>query len=151
MSSFDTNCNSLSPRLANIVIFELSLSDFHSRFLNTSVSEMFPHPYRECFVLLPNRRGISQSTSFQGLASSLTLVPLSNRCEISQSTCLQDPTSSVALKLLSNRCGILQSTLFQGLASSLAHRLIDVGSYNLPLRSSISSLTHHPVSSSYLL
>ena len=51
--------------------------------------EMFPHPYKECFVLLPNRRGISQSTPLQGPTSLLVLIPLSNGCGISQSTLLQ--------------------------------------------------------------
>ena len=30
-------------------------------FSNTSTRERFSHPYKECFVLLPNRREISQS------------------------------------------------------------------------------------------
>ena len=55
--------------------------------------EMFPHPYKECFGLLPNRRGISQSTPLQGPTSLLALIPLSNRCGISQSTPLQGPVS----------------------------------------------------------
>ena len=57
-------CNGPSSSLANIVFFGLSLLGFPLRFLNAFVRERFPHPYKECFVLLPNRRGISQSTSF---------------------------------------------------------------------------------------
>ena len=82
--------------------------------------ERFPHPYEECFVLLPDCCGISQSTLLWGLASSLTLVPLSYRCGISQSTLLQDPASSLTLVPLSDRRGISQSTPIPGPASSLA-------------------------------
>ena len=48
--------------------------------------DRFSHSYKECFVLYPNRCGITQSTHYQGSASSLALIPLSNRYEISQST-----------------------------------------------------------------
>ena len=95
----DTICNSSSSWLSNIVLFGLSLNvfkthllrrGFHTLIKNVSFSsptdveshnpppfeaqrprERFPHPYKECFVLLPNRCGISQSTSLRGLASSL--------------------------------------------------------------------------------
>ena len=44
-----------------------------------STREMFSHPYKECFVLLPNQREISQSTPFR------VQRPLFNRHGISQS------------------------------------------------------------------
>ena len=36
-----------------------------------SVRESFPHPYKECFVPLSNRCGISQTTTLEGPVSSL--------------------------------------------------------------------------------
>ena len=36
-----------------------------------SVRERFPHPYKECFVLLSNQCGISQFILFRGLVSLL--------------------------------------------------------------------------------
>ena len=51
-----------SPPLEDIVLFRLFPSGFPSRFLKPSTRERFPHPYKECFVLLPNRCAISQST-----------------------------------------------------------------------------------------
>ena len=62
-------CKSPSPPLADIVLFGLYLSGFPSRFLK-HVWEWFPHPYKECFILLSNRCGISQFTPL-GPASSL--------------------------------------------------------------------------------
>ena len=79
-----------------------------------SAREWFPHPYKECFVLLPNRCGISQSTPLRVPASSLTLVLFSNRCGTPQSTPFQGPTSLLAHRLL--------STLLQSSTSLLAHR-----------------------------
>ena len=69
---------------------------------------------------------------FKGLASSLTLVALSNRRGMSQSssfeaqrlTPLQGLVSSLTLVALSNRCGMLQSTLLRGPTSSVTHRLL---------------------------
>ena len=81
----------------------------------TSPRERFPHLYKECFVLLPNRCGISQSTLFWGPASLLALVSFSNRCGIPQSTLLRGPTSLLAYCLV--------STPLRGLASLPAHRL----------------------------
>ena len=84
-----------------------------------SARERFPHPYKECFILLLNRFEISQFTPLQGPASSLALVPFSNRCGTSQSTPLGGP------------------------ASLLAHHLVST-----PLWGSASSLAHHPMSNS---
>ena len=67
-------CYGLSPPLADIVLFELSLSGFPSRLYNTSARERFPHPYKGCFVLHPNRCRISQSTPLQGSTSSLAFM-----------------------------------------------------------------------------
>ena len=53
--------NNLSPPLVDTVLFGLSLSGFPSKFLNASARERLPHPYKECFVLLPNRCGILHS------------------------------------------------------------------------------------------
>ena len=47
-----------------------------SRFYNTSTRERFLHPYKECFVPLSNRCGISQSTLLRGPASSLAHRPV---------------------------------------------------------------------------
>ena len=55
---------------------------FPSKFLKCLYQGRFPHPYKESFVLLPNRCRISQSTPLGGLASLF----LPNRCGISQST-----------------------------------------------------------------
>ena len=55
------DCNGLSPPLADIVIFRLSFKVFKKRLLR----ERFPHPYKWCFVLLPNRCEISQSIPFK--------------------------------------------------------------------------------------
>ena len=62
----DTICNRPNPLLANIVVFGLSLSSFLSRFLNAYAMERFSHPYKQCFVLLPNRYEISQIISQNG-------------------------------------------------------------------------------------
>ena len=48
-------------KLGEIVLFGLGLSILVEAF-NISVRERFPYPYKKCFVLLPNRGGISQST-----------------------------------------------------------------------------------------
>ena len=54
ISGSDTICNRQIPPLAYIVLFGFPLLDFPSK---------FPHPYyKECFVPLSNRCGISQST-----------------------------------------------------------------------------------------
>ena len=122
-SSFFASClDDPSLLLIDIVIFGLSHPSFPSRFYNAPTRERFPHPYKECFVPLSNRCGISQSTPHRGPMSTLTLISLSNQCGISKSTPLQGSTSSLALIPLSNRCGISQSTPLQGSASSLAHR-----------------------------
>ena len=42
--------------------------------------ERFPRLYKDCFVPLCNRCGISQSTFLWGPVSLLALVPLSNQC-----------------------------------------------------------------------
>ena len=62
VSGSDTICNGPSPPLTNIVLFGLSLSGFSSRLYNTSARERFPHPYKGCFVLLPNQCGIVSPT-----------------------------------------------------------------------------------------
>ena len=108
-------CNSLSTPLADIVLYGFFLSDFSSRFSKCIRWEMFPHPYKECFVLLFNRCGISQSTPLQGPTSTLAVVPFSNRCGT------PNPPPS-------------------GLVPLLAHRLVST-----PLRGSASSLVHHPM------
>ena len=77
---------------------------------------MFPHSYKECFVLLPNRCGISQFTPLRGPAFSLALIPFSNRCGTPQSTLLRCPVSLLAYHLV--------STPLRGSASSLAHCLV---------------------------
>ena len=79
MSGSDTICNGPSPPLADIILFGLSLSGFSSSFENAYARERVPHPYKECFVLLSNSCGISQSTPIQGPTSSLALVPFSNQ------------------------------------------------------------------------
>ena len=84
VSSSDTICNKPKPTSSKYCPFwafpfGLPFNVFKTR-------ERFPHPYKECFVLLPNRCGISQSTPFRGPASSLALVPFSNRCRTPQST-----------------------------------------------------------------
>ena len=45
-------------RLADIVLFRLSLSGFPSRILKRSARERFPYPYKECLVLSPDRGGL---------------------------------------------------------------------------------------------
>jgi len=57
-----------------------------------SARERFPHPYKGCFVLLPNRCGISQSTPLRVPASLLALVIFSNRCGTPQSTSSGTPS-----------------------------------------------------------
>ena len=64
--------------LEDFVLFGLSPQGFK----NASARGRFPHPYKECFFLLPNRCGISQSTPLRGPASSLALVPFFNQCGI---------------------------------------------------------------------
>ena len=58
---------------------------------------MFLYPYKECFVLLPRRCGISP---FRDQASLLPLVLISNRCGTPQSTPSR-PGSLLAHNLLS--------------------------------------------------
>ena len=101
VSTSDIICNNQSPPLEDIVLFGLFLSGFPSRFLKRFARERFPHPYEECFVLLPNRYGISQSTPIRSPASSLALVPFSNQCGTPQSSPLQNPASLVAHRLVS--------------------------------------------------
>ena len=60
MSGSNTICNDPNPPLADIVLFSLSLLGFPSRLSNSSARKRFPHPYKECFVLLPNQGGTSQ-------------------------------------------------------------------------------------------
>ena len=78
MSGSDTICNRISPPLANIVLLGFFLPGFHSRFLNASTKERFPHHYKKCFVPLPNLYGTSQSTPPSGPASSLAHSPVSS-------------------------------------------------------------------------
>ena len=113
VSSSNTICNIPSPPLTDIILFGFSLSGFPSKFLKRVPWERFPHPYKKCFVLLPNKCGISQSTPLQGPASSLALVPFSNRCRTPQSTPFRSPASLLVHRLV--------STSLRGLASSLAH------------------------------
>ncbi|PON38316.1 hypothetical protein PanWU01x14_313440, partial [Parasponia andersonii] len=66
-----------SPRipLADIVRFATWTkppSAAHS-FQNASDRERYPHPYKECFVPLSSRCGISQSPPLKGSASPLTI------------------------------------------------------------------------------
>ena len=61
--------NGPSPPLADIVLFGLSF-----RVFPPSARERFPHPYKGCFILVPNQCGILQSTPLRGLAFSLALV-----------------------------------------------------------------------------
>ena len=82
------SCNSPRPPLADIVLFGLSLSSLPSRFLKCIClgGGGVSHTYKGCFVLLPNRCGISQSTPLRGPTSSRALVPFSNRCGTLQSS-----------------------------------------------------------------
>ena len=93
LSAREITCNGPSPPLADIVLFGLSLSGFLSRFLNVSAKERFPHPYKGCFVLLPNQCGVSQSTLLQSPASLLAHRLLS--------TPLRGTTSSLAHRSVS--------------------------------------------------
>ena len=72
VSSSNTICNNPSPSLANIVRFSLLCIAVSHTVWNTFTRERFPDPYKECFVPLSKRCGISQSTPFGGPASSLT-------------------------------------------------------------------------------
>ena len=110
-----------------------------------STGGSFPYPYKECFVLLPNRCGISQSTHLRAPASSLVLVSLSNRCGISQSTPFGAQRSASTCSLLQSRWDLPIHPLWSP-ASLLAHRLV-----SSPLRGLASSLAHHPVSGSDII
>ena len=72
------------------------------------------HTLIRCFVLLPNRCGISQSTPLWGPAFSLALVPFSNQC--------WTPTKSTSLRGQHPCWHMLMSTPLWGSASSLAYR-----------------------------
>jgi len=67
-----------------------------------SDKERFPHPYKECFILLLNRCGISQSTPLWGPASLLT------HCLVS--TPLRGSASSLAHHLVSSSYTICNGT-----------------------------------------
>ena len=107
----DNCCNSSSLLLVHIVFFGLSLKVFKMRLLERGF-----HSYKECFVLLPNRRGISQSTPFGA----------------------QRPRWYLFLSLIDMGPPIYP---LSGPTPLLAHHLMST-----PLQSSAFSLAHRPVS-----
>ena len=95
VSSTNTICNSPTSQLVDIVLLGLSLLGFPSRFKNASTRERFPHPYKECFVSLSNRCGISQSTPLRGPTSSLAHRSVSSSNTICNS--LSPPLADIVL------------------------------------------------------
>ena len=68
----NTICNNPNPPLTNIVRFGLLyIAANRHGFKNAFTRKRCSHPYKECFVPLSNRCGISQFTFFGGLAFSL--------------------------------------------------------------------------------
>ena len=76
-----TEPNKHSPLLTDIVGFDPLCMVVSLTVLEPSTRERFPHPYKECFVSLLNRCGISQSTPLGTqrpcwhTARCLTLIP----------------------------------------------------------------------------
>ena len=71
VSSSDTICNRSSLSLEDIVHLSLLHIAISLTVLKRVDSERFPRPYKECFIFLSNRCGISQSTPFRDPTSSL--------------------------------------------------------------------------------
>jgi len=108
---------------------------------------------RKRFVLLPNRRGISQSTSLRGTTSSLALVPFFNRCGTPQSTPFG--TKRPCWHTASCPSSFRAQPLHQHIAScplpSKLSLLARISPRVHSFRGSASSLVHHPVSGSYTI
>ena len=76
-SPTDVGCHNPSPFRAQRLRWHSFLSPID---VGPLPNPPFPRPYKGCFILLPNRCRMSQSTPLQGQASSLAFIPFSNQC-----------------------------------------------------------------------
>ena len=117
--------------------------------------ERFPHPYEECFVLLPNRCGTSQSTPLRGptslMAHCLASTPFWSsasslaHCPVSVSNTICNGASSpladivfFGLSLSGSPLKIFKTRLsrrgFYSLIKNVLFSPTDMGSHLLPSR-----------------